>query len=164
MQVINIHMRIINQPIISVSKLLETLAKEDDKIWAREKWPAILFKDGLKIGSKGGHGIIRYKIIDYVEGKHIRFQFMKPKGFNGTHEFNIIGINSNKVEINHVITMKTSGFAIFSWLFVIRWLHDALIEDAFDKIENQFSAVKTITKYSVWVILLRAYYKLKRKN
>ncbi len=60
--------------------------------------------------------------------------------------------------------MKTSRLATLSWLFVIRWLHDALIEDAFDNVENLFSLEKITTKYSVWVKLLRAFFKAKRKN
>jgi len=158
MKVINVHKRLINRPKENVSRLLETLATQNDKIWPNNKWPAIRFNDGLKMGSKGGHGIIRYTIIDYVEGEHIRFQFIKPKGFHGTHEFNIIELNPNKVEINHCIKMNTSGFATFTWPFAIRWLHDALIEDAFDKVENRFSTKETATKYSVWVKLLRAYF------
>lgn len=156
MHVINKHKRIINQPKENVSKLLETLSTQDDKIWPNNNWPAIRFKNGLKVGSKGGHGIIRYTIIDYIEGKHIRFQFTKPDGFSGTHEFNIVKVNSKKVEINHCIKMNTSGFATFTWPFAIRWLHDALTEDAFDKVENEFSPEKITTKHSVWVKLLRA--------
>ena len=163
MKVINVHKRVINQPKEEVSKLLKTLATQDDKIWPNKKWPAIRFKDGLVLGAKGGHGIIRYTITNYVVGEHIKFQFTKPKGFYGTHEFNIVAINSNKVEINHIIKMNTSGLATFSWLFAIRWLHDALTEDALDKIENQFSEKQIATPYSVWVKILRAYFKIKRK-
>ena len=155
MNVINIHKRVINQPKENVSKLLETLSTMDDKIWPNEKWPTIRFKNGLKIGSKGGHGIIGYTIVDYIEGEHIKFQFTKPEGFYGTHEFNVIEHNSIQVEINHIIKMNTSGKAIFSWSFVIRWLHDALIENAFDNIENSFSTTKVETKWNFWVKFLR---------
>ncbi|MBN4057927.1 hypothetical protein JYT34_00620 [Olleya sp. AH-315-K02] len=155
MKVLNVHKRIIGQPKENVSKLLETLSTKDDKIWPNEKWPAIRFKNGLKIGSRGGHGIIRYTIVDYIEGEHIKFRFTKPKGFHGTHEFNIIEHNLNQVEINHIIKMKTSGVAIFTWPFAIRWLHDALIENAFDNIENSFSTTKVKTKWNFWVKFLR---------
>jgi hypothetical protein len=164
MNVLNVHKRIINQPNESVSKLIETLGSKDDKIWPSENWPAIRFKEGLQIGSKGGHGIIRYTIVDYVDSKHIKFQFTKPKGFHGTHEFNITEIDLDTTEINHIIKMKTSGLAIFTWPFAIRWLHDALTEDAFDNVENLFSSEKITTKYSIWVKLLRVYFKAKRRN
>lgn len=164
MQVLNVHKRIINQPKITISELLDNLSSNKDIIWPSENWPAIRFKDGLKVGSKGGHGTIRYTIIDYIEGEHLKFRFTKPNGFYGTHEFNVIEIDSNKVEINHIIKMRTSGVSTFAWIFVIRWLHDALIEDAFDKAENLFSSKETTTKYSIWVKLLRVYFKAKRKN
>ncbi len=164
MQVLNIHKRIINQPKEKVFKLLDTLSTNADKIWPSKKWPEIRFNEGLKVGSKGGHGAIRYTIIDYIEGEHIKFQFTKPEGFHGTHEFNIIKIDSNTTEFNHIIKMKTSGLATLSWFFAIRWLHDALIEDAFDNAENLFSSKKITTKYSIWVKLLRVYFKAKRKN
>jgi hypothetical protein len=164
MQVLNVHKRIINQPKNRVSELLDNLSSNKDIIWPSENWTAIRFKDGLQIGSKGGHGTIRYTIVDYIEGEHLKFQFTKPEGFHGTHEFNIIEIDSNKVEINHIIKMKTSGLAMFTWVFAIRWLHDALIEDAFDKVENLFLSEKITTNYSIWVKLLRAYFKAKHKN
>lgn len=51
--------------------------------------------------------------------------------------------------------------ATITWVFVIRWLHDALIEEAFDNVENYFSTKKKTSKYSVWVDLLRQVYKRK---
>jgi len=154
MKVINIHKRKINQSKASVQKLLDTLATKNDKIWPYEKWPAIRFKNGLRIGEKGGHGPIKYKVVskDYDDG--IVFKFIN-EGFNGMHKFQINAINDSKVQVVHSIKMKTSGTATFYWLFVIKWLHDALIEDAFDKLENQFSSHKKETKHSIWVKFLR---------
>lgn len=37
MKVINIHSRIINQPINKIAELFETLSTETDKIWPKEK-------------------------------------------------------------------------------------------------------------------------------
>ncbi|MDO5981315.1 hypothetical protein [Flavivirga spongiicola] len=154
MKVLNIHKRIINQSKQEVYKLLDSLSTKDDKIWPYEKWPAIRFKSGLKMGSKGGHGPIRYTVVsaNYTDG--IVFKFIN-KGFNGTHEFKINELNNSKVEIIHIIKMKTSGVVTYYWLFIIRWLHDALIEDAFDKLENQFSAEKKEITYNFWVKFLR---------
>ena len=57
------------QPINEVSKLFNTLATENDKIWPYKNWPAIHFQDGLHVGSRGGHGIVRYTIIEYIKGE-----------------------------------------------------------------------------------------------
>lgn len=155
MKIINEHKRIIHQPKDNISKLVEKLSSKDDKIWPYEHWPAIKFKDGLKVGSKGGHGIIRYTITEYDPNHIIKFQFSKPKGFNGTHEFRIQEVSQHQTEIKHLLQVNTSFVATFQWYLFIRWLHDALIEDAFDKVENHFSSKKKVSSYSVWVKLWR---------
>lgn len=161
MKVINIHKRTIQEPKKKVSQLFKTLATKNDLVWPTENWPAIRFKEGLKIESRGGHGRIRYTIIEFIEGDYIKFQFSKPEGFNGIHEFKINSIDANSTEICHKIIANTSLKASFFWVFVIRWLHDALIEDAFDKVENHFLTRKKETPYNVWVKLLREIYKRK---
>ena len=65
MKVYNYHSRTYNQPKEVITKLFESLTTENDKIWPIENWPAMRFKEGLKIGSRGGHGPIRYKIIEH---------------------------------------------------------------------------------------------------
>ncbi|OUR99028.1 hypothetical protein A9Q86_13250 [Flavobacteriales bacterium 33_180_T64] len=161
MRVINNHKRILKQSKDDVSKVFKTLGTPEDKIWPYENWPAIKFKEGIKHGSKGGHGRIRYTIIKFEEDNSIKFRFYEPEGFNGTHEFKIKSIDHITTEISHVIQMKTTIKASFFWVFVIRWLHDALIEEAFDKVENHFSTKIKTTKYSFWVIFLREIYKRK---
>jgi len=162
MKVTNIHSRKLKQSKVQIEALFKTLATKEDKIWPYENWPAICFKDKLKVGTKGGHGRVRYTIIDYKEDQSIRFQFSKPEGFIGTHEFYFKKIEKDITEITHEINMNTSTFkATFLWITVIRWLHDALIEDAFDKVENYFSEEKKHTNYTLWVKLLRNAYKKK---
>ncbi|MEO6348289.1 MAG: hypothetical protein ABIO60_10320 [Aquaticitalea sp.] len=155
MKVINLHRRIIHQSMESVSGLLQTLATKEDKIWPFEHWPAIRFRDGLTVGSQGGHGLIGYTIIEYELRKSIKFKFTKPKGFNGAHQLVIIPSDSKSVEIVHRIEMQTSGFATTFWLLAVRWLHDALIEEAFDKLESNFSNENNRITYSLWVRFLR---------
>jgi hypothetical protein len=158
MKVINIHRRIINQSKSNVGAVFNTLATHNDAIWPIEKWPAIKFKEGVKVGSKGGHGPIRYVIKDYIKGELIRFSFFKPLGFNGIHELYLNEISNEETEIVHRIKMSTTFWASLQWIIAIRWLHDALIEDAFDKLENHFSVEKKSTKHSFWVVILRSKY------
>jgi hypothetical protein len=161
MQVINIHKRTIHQPKKKVVQLFKTLATSEDLIWPYENWPAIRFKDGLRIGSKGGHGRVKYTIVEFVDGEYIKFQFSKPEGLIGFHGLKIDAIDQNKTEISHVINANTSFKTTFLWVFVIRWLHDALIEDAFDKVENYYLSDKKEIHYNLWVKLLREVYKRK---
>ncbi|WP_232730404.1 hypothetical protein [Lacinutrix sp. Bg11-31] len=101
MQVTNIHKRKLKLPKDQVTVLFKTLATKEDKIWPLENWPAIRFKETLKVGVKGGHGGIRYTIIDIKEGNSIKFKFSKPDGFIGTHEFYIKEVDENSTEITH---------------------------------------------------------------
>ncbi|MGB1308783.1 MAG: hypothetical protein ACPG6B_07725 [Oceanihabitans sp.] len=162
MRVINIHKRKLQEPIKKVSILFNTLATNHDAIWPVENWPAIRFKKGLQIGNQGGHGIIRYTIEALEAGKSITFKFTNPKGFIGTHRLYLEEISENETEIIHKINMHTATLkASFLWIFVIKWLHNALIEEAFDKVENYFSEVQITSHYNFWVTFLRSWYKKK---
>ena len=162
MQVTNIHKRKLQQSIEKVSFLFNTLATDNDQIWPFENWPAIRFDNGVKVGSRGGHGIVRYTILSFKKGESITFKFSKPDGFIGNHTLSLKAISENETEIIHEIKMQTATLkASVLWVFVIRWLHDALIEEAFDKVENHFIEVKKIPKYNFWVQFLRNKYKRK---
>ncbi len=155
MKVLNIHKRVIHQPKDKIAELLDTLASENDKMLAIHKWPRMKLDKGLQVGSKGGHGPIRYSVQAYQQGEWVEFKFSKPEGFNGIHRFDITALDAQRTEIKHTIDMKTSIKATFIWSLAVRWLHDAYIEDAFDKVENQFSTVKNAYKWNIWVRFLR---------
>ncbi|MEM1216613.1 MAG: hypothetical protein AAGJ82_13050 [Bacteroidota bacterium] len=155
MKVLNIHQRTIDQPIEKVAALFKTLATENDNIWPWEKWPKMKFSTGIKIGAQGGHGPIRYAVEQYDPAKIIQFRFSKPTGFTGTHAFELEQITSGQTQIKHTIRMNTSGKSTLLWVFGIRSLHDALMEDGLDKLENNFLAVKKKTEWNFWVKFLR---------
>lgn len=155
MKVLNVHKRILNQSKKEVSDILATLATDNDRIWPNEKWPAMKFRDEIKIGAKGGHGPIRYTIEKLNPKEIIQFRFSKPHGFNGIHKLELIELSQEMTEIKHTIDMNTSGKGTLIWIFVIRPLHNALIEDGFDKLENNFIDYKKSSKWSFWVKFLR---------
>jgi len=161
LQVINIHKREILQPLTEISKLFNTLASYNDMMLATDKWPRMTLDKGLRVGSKGGHGPIKYLVAEYQPEKSITFQFLL-KGFNGFHRFDLKELATNKSELSHTIDMTTTGWATLKWTLTIRWLHDAFIEDAFDKVENHFTENKKISKWNLWVIILRKVMKPKR--
>jgi len=155
MKVLNVHKRIINQPKNDVAEILKTLATKNDKIWPKEIWPPMKFKDGIKVGAKGGHGPIRYSVEKYNPNKIIQFRFLKPNGFKGIHKFEINELSYEKTEIKHTIDIKTVGKGILIWILGIRSLHNALIEDGFDKLENNFLENQKSTEWNFWVKFLR---------
>jgi hypothetical protein len=67
---------------------------------ATDKWSPMKLGKGLKAGSKGGHGLIKYFVIDYQQDKSITFQFDLP-GFNGIHKFEIRELEIDKTELSH---------------------------------------------------------------
>ncbi|MBN8642818.1 MAG: hypothetical protein J0L86_13485 [Flavobacteriales bacterium] len=162
MKILNIHKRVINQPKTEIVKLFETLASDNDLMLATHKWSPMKLDKGLQIGSKGGHGPIKYHVIDYKPDDFIVFKF-DLKGFDGIHKFTISEISQNRTELSHTVDMITSGAATLKWVFAIRWLHDAYIEDALDKVENHSSTTKKRTEWSLWVRLLRTIMKPKKK-
>src|SRR5687768_3095204 len=129
MKVINVHTREITQPKSEVAQLFKTLATENDLMLATDKWPPMKLDRGLQVGSKGGHGPIKYFVTDYKIDNSITFQF-DLVGFNGFHKFEIFESEPNQTQLRHTIDMTTSGSATLKWALAIRWLHDAYIEDA----------------------------------
>lgn len=164
MKVLNIHKRTLNQPKSKVTELLKTLSTENDRIWPKEKWPEMKFKNGIQIGAKGGHGAIRYSVEKYNPNEIIQFRFSKPNGFKGVHKFEIKELDKEKTEIKHTIDMNTTGKGTLIWIFAIRSLHNALIEDGFDKFENNFSDNKKSTEWNMWVKFLRKQIEKKRRK
>ncbi|PKM79554.1 MAG: hypothetical protein CVU89_17500 [Firmicutes bacterium HGW-Firmicutes-14] len=137
--VTNIHYRDLNATVGEVGAILDSLSTAEDKLWPIERWPAIFIEKPIKIGSKGCHSIIKYEVECYDPGKLIRFKFLEPVGFVGTHEFSVESVTSGTTRLQHTVNMSLRGIAKIQWIVAIRWLHDALVEDALDKVESQFT-------------------------
>jgi hypothetical protein len=155
MKVINIHQRVIQAPKPDVLRLFATLATRNDQFWPVEHWPRMKFKDGVQIGASGGHGPIRYVIEKYDTDGYISFRFLQPTGFNGMHWLEINAINDHSTEVRHTIDMRLSGMGLLTWPLAIKQLHDALLEDALDKVENQLTGARKRTRWNLWVQFLR---------
>ncbi|MEO0468813.1 MAG: hypothetical protein AAF206_04265 [Bacteroidota bacterium] len=156
MYVLNIHKRSIPASAEAVGQLLSTLATAEDQMLATDKWPRMRLDQGLQPGSKGGHGPIRYVVEEYMPGRKIVFSFRRPRGFDGRHWFEILPKGERQCEIRHTIDMCTDSLGGLQWILAIRWLHDAYIEDAFDRVEKHFLPEKNfIPRWSAWVKGLR---------
>jgi len=156
MQVHNVHEREFPLPLPNVGALIDTLASREDRLWPKDKWPPMRFDRPLSVGAIGGHGPVRYSIEEYQQGQMIVFRFLGPKGFNGTHRFQVEDRRGRTV-LRHVIDMRATGLANMSWPLMIRPLHDALIEDAFDRATTSLgSAPLRHARWSISVRVLRA--------
>lgn len=131
--------------------LLDSLASSKDRLWPDEYWPPIRFDRALGPGADGGHGPVRYHVLEYLPGRWVRFQFTAPRGFDGFHEFSV-----HDTELHHVLAIRARGLARLTWPLLWRPLHDALIEDGFDRAERELGGTVTRTaRWSRYVRLLR---------
>ena len=154
LRVINIHQRSIPRSAAEVGRLLDTLASDHDQLWPRGLWPAMRFDRPLGVGADGGHGPVRYAVIDYEPGQRVRFSFKAPRGLNGWHELEVRPEGDGTL-LRHTIEMNATGPALLTWPLAIRWLHDACLEDAFAAAEVSLGLTPTIVPWSPWVKLLR---------
>jgi hypothetical protein len=145
----------LDYPPEAVGSRLDTLATSGDALWPHERWPRMAFDKPLRIGARGGHGPIRYLVEEYDPGRRVVFRFTHPVGFIGTHGFWLEPMGKG-CELRHTIDMRVSGSALLTWPLVFRPLHDALLEDALDKVEADLSDREWLGRgWSPWVRVLR---------
>jgi len=153
--VVNVHERVIPASADAVGKMIDTLGSPRDQIWPHERWPALKLDRPLQVGAAGGHGPIRYRVESYEPGRRVRFRFLSPEGFVGTHGFDVEDAGEGASKLRHVIEMQTVGRAVLNWFLIIRPLHDALLEDALDKVEGAFRGVGPPRAWPRRVVFLR---------
>ncbi len=154
MAILNVHERILAASAADVGGLIDSLASADDKLWPHDRWVAMKLDQPLAAGASGGHGPVRYDVVDYEKGRFVRFRFTAPRGFVGCHRFEIKEFG-DRTKLRHVIDMRTTGMARLTWPLVIRPLHNALIEDALDRAETAVGGSPAIRHWSPWVRFLR---------
>jgi hypothetical protein len=156
MHVRNVHEREFDLPLATVGEVIDTLASKNDRLWPREAWPPMRFDRPLSVGAVGGHGPVRYSIEEYQPGRLILFRFLGPSGFNGTHRFEVEDQHGRTV-LRHVLEMRAVGRARLSWPLLFRPLHNALIEDGFDRAAASLGVgVERPARHSISVRALRA--------
>jgi hypothetical protein len=156
MQVHNLHEREFAAPAVAVGALIDTLASSNDRLWPIGKWPPMRFDRPLAVGAAGGHGPVGYTVVEYLPGQSIRFRFTAPRGFNGTHRFEVEERQQSTV-LRHIIEMRATGPALLSWPLAIRSLHNAAIEDCFDRATISLGIdLPHPARWSIYVRLLRA--------
>ncbi|HXU46624.1 MAG TPA: SRPBCC family protein [Thermoanaerobaculia bacterium] len=153
--IVNFHARTLRAPADRIAALVATLASPEDALWPRDRWPRMKLDGPLSVGSRGGHGPIRYAIQIYEPERRIRFRFLGPEGFDGYHEFRFETAGEGLTRIEHDLRMKPRGRSRLTWPLVYRPLHDALIEDAFDRAERFCGTAPRRRRWSPWVRVLR---------
>jgi hypothetical protein len=153
--ILNVHERVIPASVDAVGRMIDTLGSVGDAVWPTGRWPPLKLDRPLQVGAAGGHGPIRYRVESYEPGRRVRFRFLWPGGFVGTHGFDVEDAGEGAGKLRHVIEMRTVGMAVLNWSLIIRPLHDALLEDALDKVEGAFRDVGPPRAWSRRVVFLR---------
>lgn len=109
------------------------------------------FDRPLQVGADGGHGDVRYVVEDYEPGRRIVFRFDPSTGLDGVHrlEASPDGIGT---ELRHVLKAEARGPMRVLWPLVVRWMHDACLEDLLDRAERSLGAGPALpAKWSPWM-------------
>jgi hypothetical protein len=161
----NVHERRLPAPAVEVGALLETLASDHDRLWPRDRWPAMRFDrpldartpdDPLRVGACGGHGRIRYQVCAHQPGRSVVFAF--TGGLVGEHHFEVEvpgEAGEHQAVLRHVLQATPTGWTRLAWPLVLRPLHDALIEDALDRAELALGGRPAPRSWPLRVRLLR---------
>jgi len=71
--------------------VLLTLGTRDDLLWPADSWPRVRFdRVPLAVGSRGGHGPIRYEVTGVEPGRKLVLRFLAPAGFDVSHTFEVL--------------------------------------------------------------------------
>ncbi len=154
--VFNAHERVLPAAPEVVGGLLDRLGSADDAIWPSDRWPALELDKPLSLGASGGHGPIRYHVVEYDPGRFVRFRFSAPAGFLGHHEFIVERAGESSALLRHVVVLAPQGDARYTWPLIWRPLHDALMEDALDRAEAAVTGrAPPARPWTWWVRVLR---------
>lgn len=137
----NIHERRLPVPLDEAGRLLETLAGPGDRIWTTGLLAPMVLDDGLNPGSGGGHGPVRYRVVEHEPHRRVRFAFAPRSGIAGWHELTVHPDPSGDgtSRIRHVLHARPQGVMRAAWPMVIA-AHDAGLEDVFDNLERSLGA------------------------
>jgi hypothetical protein len=152
----NVHERHVAAPPDRVGAVLETLATDHDRVWPGAGWAPMVLDSGLEPGSHGGHAGIRYTVTAHEPGRLVVFAFARSTGVDGAHRFDVVDRGDGTCLVRHVLEGRTHGAMVVLWPLAVRWLHDALVEDAFDVVEAAVgTGPATPAAWSPWVRVLR---------
>lgn len=126
----NIHRRTVSGPIERAGALLDALGSPEDRLWPSDRWHPMVLSDKHARGSHGGHGSVRYEVVESAPGRSVTFAF-RGDGLQGTHRFEVTE-DPEGVRWQHVLDLESP-----SWVTrrLVLPLHDALLEDLLDRAE-----------------------------
>ena len=135
MKVKNVHERTVQTSAAQASELFESLGTRKDRLWPKDRWPAMRLDAPKEERGRGGHGPVRYQVLEHRPGERTTFVFENARlsrGIEGVHYFELEQKDASTFTARHVIDAELHWPAVLLWPLFIRPLHDALVEDALD--------------------------------
>lgn len=84
----NVHERTVATGMAHAAELLCAVGSSGDRIWPGERWDPMILSDGHRVGSHGGHGEIRYRVVCAEPDRFVWFAFTVT-WLRGWHELSI---------------------------------------------------------------------------
>jgi hypothetical protein len=161
----NVHRRRLPTDLDTAGALLETLGRVDDALWPAHGWMPLWLDGPIRLGTTGGHGPARYRVVSHQPGRLVRFRFHEPSFMVGYHEFSVEPDGPGHVVLQHALTMQLGvlGWPVFPVAFLA--LHNEVIEQALDGVERRLTGTVArptapSRRNAVRRALLRRYFEL----
>jgi len=152
----NVHERKIAASVEDVGALLADVGRASDRLWPAHDWMPMTLDRPVGVGARGGHADIRYSVIAYEPGRRVVFGFEPPTLLTGWHALEVEPLPDGSALLRHVLEAQLHGAYRLLFPLVIRWIHDAVIEDLLDRAEMVVGrAPAQPAVWSPWVQLLR---------
>jgi hypothetical protein len=160
-RICNMHERVVAAPAPAVGALLDGLGGDPDLLWPGNDWPPLRLDGPLASGASGGHGPMRYAVTTYEPGRRVRFGFLPGCALVGYHELRIEPGPPGHCLVRHVLCATPSNlYYRVLWCLVLRWLHDACIEDLLDNAGRVAAGPWPRRARPRWVRVLRRAFRL----
>jgi hypothetical protein len=143
-----------------VAALFDRVSSEDDPVFPTPAWPPMRFDRPLCVGAVGGHGSVRYSVVEYEPGVRARFRFAPPA--DGYHELSLQPWGTDRCRVRHVLVQHPGLAGWWAWMVAGRWAHDVVIEEVLDNFER--AATRSPRDPTRWPLWLRILYRLRTER
>lgn len=138
--------------------LLDTLGQPHDRLWptAAGNFPPMRLDGPLNEFPQGGHGLVRYHTTAYQPGRSVKWDFEPSLGLVGHHQAEVLPSPTDRGSIlRHRLEGRPRGSMRVLWPLVVRWLHDACVEELFDQADASLAGTAPrARRHSPWVRFL----------
>ena len=134
-QICNVHERRVAADPDGVWDLLMAMSGPSDRLWP-PGIPPMRFDGPLAVGARGRHGPIHYTVtsLDPAAGNLV-LRFREPTGLLGHHAFRVRQNGKTGAVLRHEVIADPQGSMRLKWPLIIRWIHDAVVEEVLDRAE-----------------------------